>query len=364
VHIDEERIRSLRMRAQRLTGPIRNSVTDVVRHMVGLQAQDTRMARLLVRPRASGVDAASVDRACQDGSVVRTWAMRGTLHMVAAEDLRWLVDLLGPTFISRSRPRRRQLGLPDDLCEHATEVMVEVLAGKQLSRAALVGEVRARGIPVQDGQAHAHVVAYAAMRGAICRGPDRGGEPTYTLVSEWVTTQRTLGPDESLAELARRYLTAHGPAGLDDFVTWSGLPVRQARRAIELVAQEFEETTTAAGKAWLRPDRRREPHARAAVLLGHFDPYLLDYRNRTFALDPAFAKRVQAGGGFIQPTVVVGGQVVGTWRQRRARESLTIDIEPFRPLDRAVLPHLEEEATDLGRYLDVDAVLRLPEGAR
>jgi hypothetical protein len=121
MRIDEKRIRSLRMRAQRLTAPIRNSVPDVVRHMVGLQAQDTRMTRLLVRPRASGVDAASVDRACQDASVVRTWAMRGTLHMVAAEDLRWLVDLLGPTFIARSRPRRRQLGLPrDELCGDAT----------------------------------------------------------------------------------------------------------------------------------------------------------------------------------------------------------------------------------------------------
>jgi Winged helix DNA-binding domain len=361
VRVDEERIRSLRMQAQRLTAPIRNSVPDVVRHMVGLQAQDTRMTRLLVRPRASGVNATSVDRACQDASVVRTWAMRGTLHMVAAEDLRWIVDLLGPTFIARSRPRRRQLGLPDDLCEDATEVMVEVLAGKQLSRAALVEEVRAYGIPVQDGQAHAHLVAYAAMRGVICRGPDRADEPTYTLVSEWVTAQRTLGPDESLAEFARRYLKAHAPAGLDDFATWSGLPVRQARRAIELVAEEFEETITIAGNAWLYPDRQREPRARAALLLGHFDPYLLGYRNREFALNPAFAKRVQAGGGFIQPTVVVDGQVVGTWRQRRAREGLTIDIESFRSLDRAVLPHLEEEAADLGRYLDVDTALHLCE---
>jgi Winged helix DNA-binding domain len=361
VRVDEKRIRSLRMRAQRLTAPIRNSVPDVVRHLVGLQAQDTRMTRLLVRPRTSGVDAASVDRACQDASVVRTWAMRGTLHMVAADDLRWLVDLLGPIFIARSRTRRRQLGLPDDLCEDATDVMVELLAGRQLSRAALVEEIRARGVPVQGGQAHAHLVAYAAMRGVICRGPDRGNEPTYALVNEWVTAKGKLGPDEGLAELARRYLTAHGPAGVEDFATWSGLRVRQARRAIELVVEEFEEIATVVGKAWLRPDRRREPHARVALLLGHFDPYLLDYRNREFALDPAFAKRVQAGGGFIQPTVVVDGQVVGTWRQRRERERVTIDIVPFRPLGRAVLPHLEQEAADLGRYLHVDAVLRLPE---
>jgi hypothetical protein len=361
VRVDEKGLRSLRMRAQRLTAPISTSVAEVVRHMIGLQAQDTRMTRLLVRPRTSGVNAASVDRACEDASVVRTWAMRGTLHMVAAEDLRWLVDLLGPTFIARSRPRRRQLGLSDDLCEAATDVMADLLAGRQLARAALVEEVRARGIPVQDGQAHAYLVAYAAMRGVVCRGPDRTGGPTYTLVNEWVAARRTIGPDESLAELARRYLTAHGPAGIEDFATWSGLQVRQARRAIELVAEEFEETTTVAGMAWLRPDRHRQPGDPAALLLGHFDPYLLGYRTRQFALDPAFAKRVQAGGGFIQPTVVVDGQVVGIWRQRRARERLTIDIEPFRALDPAVLPHLEQEAADVGRFLGIDAGLQLRE---
>jgi len=361
VRIDEERIRSLRMWAQRLTAPIGNSVTDVVRHMVGLQAQDTRMTRLLVRPRAWGVDAAAVDRACQDASVVRTWAMRGTLHMVAAGDLRWLVDLLGPTFVARSRPRRRQLGLPDALCEDATGAMVEVLAGKQLPRLALVEEVRARGIPVPDGQAHAHLVAFAAMRGVLCRGPDRGDEPTYTLVNEWVTAARTLGPDESLAELAHRYLTSHGPAGVEDFASWSGLPVGQARSAIELVAGEFEETSTVAGKAWLLPDQPREPPPRAALLLGHFDPYVLDYRRREFALDPAFANRVQAGGGFIQPTVVVNGRVAGTWRQRRERGRLAIDIEPFRPLDPAVVPHLEQEAADIGRFFGVEAAPGIPE---
>lgn len=356
---DETRIRSLRMQAQRLTDPIKSSVVDVVRQMVGLQAQDARMTRLLVRPRSEGVVAASVDQACQDASVVRTWAMRGTLHMVAAEDMRWLVALLGSTFIARGRPRRRQLGLSDDLCEAATDVMPELLAGRQLSRSALVQEVQTRGVSLPGGQAHAHLVAYAAMRGVICRGPDRGDGPTYALVDEWVTAGRTLGPDESLAELARRYLTAHGPATVADLGAWSGLTVRQARRAIDLVADEFEETTTVDGTAWLHPDRQPPARARAALLLGHFDPYLLGYRNRAFALEPAFAKRVQAGGGFIQPTVIVDGQVGGTWHKRREREEVIIDVEPFHAFGSAVPPSLEQEVADIGRYLGVGASLRL-----
>ncbi|HYN16580.1 MAG TPA: crosslink repair DNA glycosylase YcaQ family protein, partial [Actinomycetes bacterium] len=92
-----DHLRQLRMRAQRLTGRRPGDVAEVVRAVAGLQAQDTPASRLAVRPRSTGLDQAAVRRACdQDRSVVRTWAMRGTLHLVAAEDAAWLVDLLGP----------------------------------------------------------------------------------------------------------------------------------------------------------------------------------------------------------------------------------------------------------------------------
>ena len=151
--------------------------------------------------------------------------MRGTLHMVAAEDAGWLVALLGPGFAAGNRRRRLQLGLDDRLCERAMEALPAVLAGGPLSRGELVQALAAKGVRVDPGgQAPAHLVGYAAMRGLICRGPDLDGdEASYVLLEEWAGPGRALGPDEALAELARRYLAGHGPAAPEDLAAWSGL---------------------------------------------------------------------------------------------------------------------------------------------
>jgi hypothetical protein len=352
------------MRAQRLTGGRPREVAEVVRAVLGLQAQDTPASRLAVRPRSTGLDEAAVRRACnQDRSVVRTWAMRGTLHLVAAEDAGWLVALLGPVFAAADRRRRLQLGLDDGLCERALEALPAVLADGPLSRADLVRGLAAEGIKVDpSGQAPAHLVGYAAMGGLVCRGPDLDGDQaSYVLRESWVGAHRPLGPDDALAELARRYLAGHGPAGPEDLAAWSGLPVGRARRAFELVAGELREVQGDGRRLWAPAgagtarSRAGEPVVR---LLGRFDDYLLGWRDRDLVLDPRFARQIQAGGGWIHPAVVVDGRVAGTWRARRAGGRLEVTVTPFSGrLPGGTRPALEAEAADLGRFLGVETRL-------
>jgi Winged helix DNA-binding domain len=362
--LGDDRLRRLRMRAQRLTGGRPREVAEVVRAVLGLQAQDTPASRLAVRPRSTGLDEAAVRRACnQDRSVVRTWAMRGTLHLVAAGDAGWLVTLLGPVFAAADRRRRLQLGLDDGLCERALEALPAVLADGPLSRADLVRGLAAEGIKVDpSGQAPAHLVGYAALRGLVCRGPDLDGDQaSYVLLESWVGARRPLGPDDALAELARRYLAGHGPAGPEDLAAWSGLPVGRARRAFELVAGELREVQGDGRRLWAPAgagtarSRAGEPVVR---LLGRFDDYLLGWRDRDLVLDPRFARQIQAGGGWIHPAVVVDGRVAGTWRARRAGGRLEVTVTPFSGrLPGGTRPALEAEAADLGRFLGVETRL-------
>lgn len=349
----EVETRLLRLAAQRLIKPA-SSVPDVVRHLVGLQAQDRRMARLLVRPRSAGLDVAAVDRACNDErSVVRTWAMRGTLHMVAATDVRWLVELIGPVSAARSRRRRLELGLDDAVCERGVDAIARVLAGgRALTRAELIREIEPNGVSLdRHSQAAAHLVAYAAHRAVICCGPDLDGDaPTYVLLADWAGDQPPRTREDALRELATRYLAGYGPASVADFAAWSGLPVPEARRGFENAAAR------GSSGAIPRPGAADRPHV---LLLGHFDPYLLGYRDRAFALEERFASRVQRGGGFIQPTVVVDGRVIGTWHQHRAGGRLTITVEPFEALDAAATTGVEAEVGDVGRYLGLEATLEL-----
>jgi hypothetical protein len=362
--LSEDQVRLLRLRAQRLAGERPGDVHEVVRVMGGIQAQDTAASRLAVRPRGAGLDAAAVRDACnRERSVVRTWAMRGTLHMVTAEDAGWLVALLGPGFAAANRRRRLELGLDDDTCERGLRAIGKVLAHGPLPRGELVSRLAGEGVVVDPrGQAPAHLVGYAAMGGLVCRGPDLDGdEPTYVLLDDWLGDRRAaLDPEAALAELTRRYLGAHGPAGPDDLAAWAGIAAGRARRGFELVAGELAEVEAAGAPAWTlagvgvpRPGRGR-PSVR---LLYRFDDYLLGWRGRDLVLSPRFARRIQAGGGWIHPAVLLDGRVVGTWRlAARAGDRVTVAVEPFEPLDGA-LPGLEAEAADLGRFLGATATL-------
>ena len=361
--LSEDQLRRLRLRSQRLTGERPGDVHAVVRGVGGLQAQETRAARLAVRPRSAGLDAEAVRRACNlERSVVRTWAMRGTLHMVAAEDVGWLVGLLGPGFSAAGRRRRLQLGLDDELCARALPAIRELLAAAgPLPRAELVERLAGAGVAVDPaGQAPAHLVGYAAMQGLVCRGPDlEGDEPSYVLLEDWVGRQPALAPDAALAELVRRYLGGHGPASPRDLAAWAGIPLGRAEHGFQLVAGELRELDAAGEPAWVltgSPDLPEDgdPGVR---LLPHFDAWLLGWRGRERILEPGFARRVQAGGGWIHPTVVVDGRVAGTWRLRRTGDRLTVAVAPFRRLAPELLPGLRAETADVGRFLGAEATL-------
>jgi hypothetical protein len=332
-------LRALRLRAQRLTGPPATGAAELVGTLVGVQAQDPVAAALALRARSRGLDLAAVERARdEERSIVWTWAMRGTLHLVAAADVGWLLGLLGPVFAAAGRRRRLALGLDDALCERALVVLREVLADAgPLPRAELVARLVAAGVPIDAaGQAPAHLVGFAALRGVICRiGPSR--EPRYALLDEWLgAPPPALDEDAALARLARRYRAGHGPGDAADLAAWSGLGLRRARRAFSLVANVGAEPAPA--------------EARAA-LLGHFDPYLLGYASRDLVLDPRFARRIQAGGGFIAPALLVDGRVAGTWRRARRGDALDVTLEPFEELPDGALHELEREARDVARFL-------------
>ncbi|MFI7677729.1 winged helix DNA-binding domain-containing protein [Actinophytocola sp. NPDC049390] len=314
------------------------TVVDAVRKVVALQGQDVRATRLAVRVRTDGLTAADVDDAVARADVVRTWAMRGTLHLVAAEDLRWLTSIFGPYFRDRQRPRRRQLGLTDDDCARGVEQLLTFLHAP-MTRAEIVERVDLD----LAGQAAPYFLAFAAFEGVVCRGPERGNEATYVLVDEWV---RTHGE----GRLAERYLRGHGPATPADLAAWSGLPVTVARKAFDDVRDLLEPVDGGL--------RLRDGHHGDAVgtrLLGHFDAYLLGYGERP--IPPEHVKTIQTGGGFVMPAVSVSGRIHGAWSARPTRDSLGIDVTPFTTILERLTDELSAEAADLGRFLGQQTTL-------
>lgn len=210
----------MRAAAQRLT---RDRATDrpprpatLLRQVVGLQAQVLSAAALGLRARSKGLRASDVTGAINvERTIVRSWLMRGTLHLVAADDLRWLVQLLGPVFARAGATRHAQLGLNDDLKTRGVVALRRILSDAgALTRNELLDRVRDRGIALDPKtQAPIHLIGIAAMNGVLCAGPERDdGESTYVLLDDWVPPAPTHSRDAALAELGRRYFAAYGPA--------------------------------------------------------------------------------------------------------------------------------------------------------
>lgn len=359
-----EELRAVRMVANGLAGDRAGDAVAAVRRVVGVQAQDARATRMQVRARTVGVTGVRVDQEVAKGRLVATWAMRGTLHLLPEEDVRWAVGLLGPRFAARSAGRRKQLGLDEATSAKALAAVGDVLSTSgPLVRADLVAAVADHGVRLDaKSQAPAHLVSYAAMCGLVCRGPAADGEPTYVLLDDWLPADRPLSEEDALTRLAERYLTGFGPATAADFAAWSGLPLGACRRGFRGLQDHITPVTAAPEPSYVLRKGLEDTHAGLGDtdrvrLLGHFDTYLLGYRSRDLVLAEEFAKRIQAGGGFVMPAVLVDGRVAGTWAQRTKSSRIEVSVEPFRALDRGWLPGLEAEAADIGRFVGAEAEL-------
>ena len=315
----DDEIRAARMRSQRLDGRA-SDVAELVRHMVGIQAQEPRAGALSIRARTEGITAGDVAGAVEERTIVRTWAMRGTIHFVAAEDLGWLRALFAPAELRRAHRSLDKLGVPDPDRPRAVEAIVDALADGPLTRADLCDRLERVGIAT-GGQRAAHLPRLAALEGHVCFGPPQDGKDTYALVTGLPGTT----PSDPVAELAKRYLAAYAPASAQDMATWSGLPLRAIEPTFEAVEPDVGPPTP--------------PIVR---LLPAFDTYLLGYSGRDLAVPTAHAKKVWPGGGIVRPAIVENGLAVGTWRRSGAR----VAIEPFEHE-----PDVAEEIADLERFL-------------
>jgi hypothetical protein len=322
-----------RTTAQRIARPLAGKPADLVRWMGAVQAQDYGASKWAVGLRLAGaaVSDTSVARAIDDGSVVRTHALRGTWQLVAAEDVRWMIAVVAPTVIAKAERRHRQLGLDERTFDASRKLLARALRGVHLTRAE-IGEVLERGGISVEGQRLPHLLGRAELDGVICGGPRRGKQDTWALLDERVppSPSSALARDEALAELARRHLQSRAPATLADFTWWSGLRAADARAGYEAAART------------IRPPRASAP-AHDAHLLPAFDEYLVGYQDRDAQLDPAHAERLNAGGGMLGPCVLVGGKVVGTWSRTLARASVSIEVATFARIG-AQAKHAIEEA--------------------
>jgi hypothetical protein len=350
--VEATALRSLRASAQLLHRPERLVAPQLVSRLLAVQAQDLRSARLALRARTEGLTAAAVDVALtEERSLVVAWLQRGTLQLVTTEDLGWLLPLTARVDLATTRRRLGQLRISPAVAERAVTIVEKSLAAEgPLTRPELAQSMAAHGIPT-EGQATPLLLRLAVREGIAVLGPIRDGVHAFAHAEDWLGAKpatKVTGElrDTALAELARRYLAAHAPATARDLAHHSGLPLGDARKGLGAIASELQEHEPGAGDGLLclaSQATPREPAPAPPRLLPAFDPYLLDWADRSFAVPAENARRVHPGGGMLRATATADGLVVGTWTKS--------GIEPFEELADEVAAALETERSEVDRFL-------------
>lgn len=318
------------------------SVADVVTWFGAMQAQDYASGLWSLGARLPSATRADIEAALESREALRTWPMRGTIHLVPSRDASWMVRILGERALAGAEKRREYLGLDDATADRAVAILAEVLAGgARLTRAQCVAALEAHGIP-GAGQLGYHLLWYASQRGVTCIGPQRNGEQTFVLLDEWVPDPILPDREEALAIIATRYVRSHGPTTRRDFIGWTGLTAADADAAlaaagagVTTVDVEGQEMLVAPGALeHVSVDRagaaEHDPAADHVCALPGFDEYLLGFKDRSLMLDPEHAQAIIPGGnGVFQPTIAKDGRVIATWKRKTLTKRTKITIHPL-----------------------------------
>jgi hypothetical protein len=341
-----------RLYNQRLAGPKLAGPAEVARWLGAIQAQDYAQALWAIGLRMPQPTVTGIEQAIAERQIIRTWPMRGTIHFVPPEDAKWMLKLSASRMIARDGRRLAQLGLDEAIIERCKVLFSEALqGGKRLPRSSMMALLEDAGIGTKNQRGY-HILWHAAQTGLICLGPMRDKEQTFVLLDEWVPNARELSREEALAELAGRYFASHGPATVHDFAWWAGLTVTTAKAGLEaanprLIAAEI------GGKAYWMTEETLDcaPDESCVYLLPGFDEYLLGYKDRGAVLAVEHAPRIVPGSnGVFLPTIVVAGQVVGTWKRRLKKNAVDITLAPFTQLGDAA-GRVTAAAHDYGAFL-------------
>jgi len=314
---------------------------DVVRWFGAMQAQDYHASLWAIGLRTAGARQADVEAALADGSVIRMHGFRGTWQHVARDDARWMLGLVGARLVAANTRRMSAVGLEPKTLERALGRMARALeGGPPLTRDELEAAL-ARGSIDSDGGRLMHILWYAELRGLLCSGARRGKQQTFALFDERVPPARALDRPAALAQLAERYFRSRGPATERDFAWWSGLGLGEAREAIALARPRLARVERDGRQYWSTGDAAGDV-GDAVRLLPAFDECLIAYQDRAAFVEAAHTRKINAGGGRLEPIVLLGGRAVGTWRRTAGAP---LSVQPFRKLT-------ERERRALGAAID------------
>lgn len=342
-------IAQLRLFNQQLINSSFTTPEKLVQWMGAMQAQDAEMVKWALGIRLDGAQLSDVEQALDKGQIIRTHALRPTWHLLAADDIYWVLDLTAPQIKTSLRSRAKQLGLTDAVIRKSNRTIEKVLSKTgRATRDVLRNALETAGMRTNENRL-SHLLLHAEQDQLVCSGPAEGKKQTYALLAQRVPVKKTLKKEDALYQLAIRYFTSHGPATLQDFVWWSGLKITDARKAVESVKPQFL-SEIIDGSTYLFPDIHASESPSSIHLLPAYDEFLISYKDRSASLTPEQHKKAASINGIFWPVVMVDGRMKGLWKRTVYKDSVQIDAQLFHSVAKT---KLKKAGRTFGDFFDL-----------
>ncbi len=318
-----------RLVSQKLISDDEIDPAQLVSWFGAMQAQDFPMSRFAIGARLSNYDDGQVAAQIDSGSIIRTHVLRPTWHLVANEDVRWMLDLTSGNIRRQMNSSSKALGLDQKIYDHCNDILRSVLKQKHLTREQIYDSLRQHGIETGTMRG-LHILMNAELDQVICSGKNQGSKPTYALMDERVSKiESTFSKDEALSALAKRYFQSHGPASLKDFTWWSGLSVSDARKAIESITSDLKIIELNSDKYFHYHDLNFDSDVKQIALLPSFDEFLISYKDRSAAIETHLSPQAFTRNGIFNPLIIINGRVAGTWKRTVKNDTVTVETSYF-----------------------------------
>ncbi len=350
--IAQQRLHNQRLAADQFAKPV-----DVVQWLGAVQAQDYAAAKWALGLRLQDVTNAEVERAFNEGTILRTHVMRPTWHFVTPADIRWLLMLTAPRVHAVNAYYYRTHELDDTIFARCHAALRKALqGGRQFTRPELISVLQQAGVAGNNLLRFGLILMHAELEGVLCSGARRGNQFTYALLDERAPQTRVLERDEALAELTRRYFTSHGPATQKDYIWWSGLTAAETKAGLDMVRQELAYEMIDGQTYWFSSAMSpTKVPSHAAYLLPNYDEYTVSYKNSRAAFDMPDAEQSDTEGSVLVHTILLDGRLVGTWKRVVIKDEVLITATLFTSLNEAQRSAFTASVNRYGAFLGKSA---------
>jgi hypothetical protein len=299
------------------------SVKELVHWMGAIQAQDYGMSNYAIGVRLLNSTHETIEEAIKKAEIIRTHVRRPTWHFVAAEDIRWMLELTGKNLNRSLSSNNKKLELDEKTFKKCNSIIEKLLRdGKHLTRKEIMAALEKKGIKTNDLRS-AHIMFRAETDLVVCNGIKREKQFTYALLDERVPSSKKFTKEEALAELAERYYLSHGPATLQDFTWWSGLSVTDAKHGLEAIKSKLFSEKYKGNIFWLGADTEfKNIKSNTVIFLPSYDEFLISYKSREVSIDLEHTSYTFTTNGIFNPIIIHNAKVIGIWKPQFKKEIL------------------------------------------